>query len=155
MSDDKQYFELCEETDTMDIVNFFNERLKGFNLIVNPKFYFQANKKQKKQLIKISKIPDQYKERMNADILVQVNTTYFDEFSSSNPEYKLDNLKEILFDQEIDKIEINSKNGKISIKQKSIKASKGIIDKFNYEDVIRAQRIEEEVEDQTEDKENN
>jgi len=153
MSDEKQYFELGEETDTMDIIDFFNERLKGFNLITNPKFYLQANKKQKKQLIKISKIPEQFQEKMKAEILVQINPTYFDEFSSSNPDYN-DNLVEILFDQEIDKIEINPKNGKISIKQKSIKASKGIIDKFNYEDVIRAQIIEEQVQSQKEDQEN-
>ena len=153
MLDEKQYFELGEETDTLDIVEFFNERLKGFNLITNPKFYLQANKKQKKQLIKISKIADQYQEKMGAEILVQINPTYFDDFSSSNPDY-IDNLNDILFDQEIDKIEINTKNGKISIKKKSINASKGIIDKFNLDDVIRAQKIEEEVESQKEDQEN-
>jgi len=154
MSDEKQYFELGEETDTIDIVDFFNERLNGFNLMINPKFYLQANKKQKKQLIKISKIPEQYQEKMKADILVQINPTYFDEFTSSNPEY-IDNLNEILFDQEIDKIEINPKNGKISIKQKSIRASRGIIEKFNYEDVVRAQKIEEEIQSQKDDQENN
>jgi len=154
MSEQKeQYFELGDETDTQDIIDFFDERLKTFNLMVNPRFYLQANTKQKKQLIKISKVPEQFQEKMRADFIVQINPTYFDEFSSSNPDYNLDNINEILFDQEIDKIEINPKNGKMTIKQKSIKASKGIIDRFNYDDVIRAEEIEELVQKQKEDEE--
>jgi len=145
-----QYFKLCEENDTQDIVDFFNVRLDDFAFPTTPKFYFQANLKQKKDLIKICKITDQYQEEMGAEILVQVNPDYFDAFGTNND---LDNLNEILFDQEIDKIQVDGKSGKISVKSRSIKASKGIIDKFNYDDVARAEEIESLYEKQKKDDE--
>ena len=69
-----QYFQLCEENDTQDIVDFFNLRLDDFAFPTTPNFYFQANTKQKNNLIKISKITEQYQEEMGAEILVQVNS---------------------------------------------------------------------------------
>ena len=145
---DTQYYKLCEENDSQDIVDFFNERLEDFAYAKNPKFYFQANVKQKKNLIKISKIGDQFQEEMKAEILVQINPDYFDEFRTNN---ELDNLTAILFDQEIDKINVDGKTGKVSVKSRSIKASRGIIDKFNYDDVARAEEIEEKFEQQKKD----
>jgi len=145
-----QFYKLCEETDTQEIVDFFNERLDEFAFPIQPKFYFQANTKQKKNLIKISKIPPQYQDEMKAEILVQINPSYYDDFSVNN---ELDNLNDILFDQEIDKIQIDAKNGKITIKSRSLKASKGIIDKFNYDDVSRAEEIEQLYEEQKKDEE--
>ena len=147
---DTQYYKLCEETDSQDIVDFFNERLDDFAFPTTPKFYFQANTNQKNTLVKISKIADQFQEEMNAEILVQVNPDYFDAFSSNND---LDNLNDILFDQEIDKINVDGKSGKVSVKSRSIKASKGIIDKFNYDDVSRAEEIESLYEKQKKDEE--
>ena len=96
MTDEQQYFELGKETETQDIIDFFNERLNDFALPVNPKFYFQANKKQKKQLIKISKIPDHFIEKMKSDFLVQVNPEFFDAFSVNSD---VENINEILFDK--------------------------------------------------------
>ena len=139
----KQFYKLGKETDTEDIIDFFNKRLESFALPDTPLLYFQANIKQKKSLIKISKIPDQYKEEMNAVILVQVNPEYFDAFNSDNIELeKPDNLLEILFDQEIDKINIDGKTGKVSIKSRALNASRGIIDKYTFDDVARAEEIE-------------
>jgi len=150
MKPDTQYYKLGEKTDTQDIIEFFNERLEDFNYPVTPKFYFQANIGQKNTLIKISKIQDQYREEMKADILVQVNPAYFDDFRVNND---LDNLTQILFDQEIDKIKVDGKSGKVTIKANSIKASKGIIEKFNFDDVARAEEIESLYEKQKKDQE--
>ena len=147
--ENEQYYELGEKTDTNDIIIFFKERLADFALAVDPKFYFQANTKQKKQLIKISKIPDQYVEKMKADFLVQVNPSFFDAFLVDS---EIENINEILFDQEIDKIKID-KNGKFSYKAKNIKASRGIIQKYNFDDVARAEEIEEKFEEQKKDQE--
>jgi len=147
-----QYYPLCEESDTQDIVDFFKERFDEFAFPKNLKFYFQANTKQKNNLIKISKIPDNFQDELKSEILVQVNPEYFDVFGKNN---ELDNINEILFDREIDKIQIDGKSGKVSIKSRSLKSSKGIIDKFNYDDVSRAEEIESLYEEQKKDEINN
>jgi len=137
-----------------DIIDFFNNRLEKFALPIDIRFFFQSNSKQKKQLIKISKIPDHFVEKMQADLIVQINLEYYDAFSTNNdPEIDVENMNEILFDQEIDKITVNTKNSKISLKSNSIKASPGIIEKFNYEDVVRAEEIEALYEQQKANKE--
>jgi len=140
---DKQYQDLADESE--DIIDFFNERLSQFAHPIDIKFYFQSNSKQKNQLIKISKIPLQYEAIINCDLLVQINTEYFDAFSTDS---ELGNINEILFDQELDKISVNPKTEKISLTARNIKASKGIIEKFSYEAVIRAEEIEELFEEQ-------
>jgi len=134
----ENFYKLGEKTDTQEIVDFFNDRFDDFAFSMTPKIYLQANLKMKKALIKISKIPDQYQEEMKADILVQINTDYFDDFISNND---VDNLNQILFDQEIDKINIDGKSGKITIKSRALNASKGIIDKYSFDDVARAEEI--------------
>jgi hypothetical protein len=150
----KKFYKLGKETDTDDIIDFFNQRLDEFALSENPKFYFQANTKQKKSLIKISKIAEHYQEEMDAVLLVQVNPEYFDAFNSDNGELdKPDNLLEILFDQEIDKINIDGKTGKVSIKSRALNASRGIIDKYSFDDVARAEEIESLYENQKKDAE--
>ena len=139
----KKFYKLGKETDTDDIIDFFNLRLDEFALPSTPMLYFQANTKQKKSLIKISKISEQYQEEMDAELLVQVNPEYFDAFNSDNSNMdKPDNLLEILFDQEIDKINIDGTTGKVSIKSRALNASRGIIDKYSFDDVARAEEIE-------------
>ena len=133
-----QYSELTTKAHD-DILDFFNERLEKFAFASDPRFYFQSNTKQKKSLIKISKIPEQYHEKMGADLIVQVNLEYFDAFRVNN---EIDNINEILFDQELDKIEINGKTGKISLKSRGLKSSPGIIEKYTYENVARAEEVE-------------
>jgi len=149
----KTFYKLGKETDTEDIIEIFNKRLDEFALPSTPNFYFQANIKQKNNLIKISKIPDQYQEEMNAELLVQINPEYFDAFNSNNTILdKPDNLIDILFDQEIDKINIDGKTGKVSIKSKALDVSRGIVDKYSFDDVARAKELENLYEKQKKDK---
>lgn len=142
----KQFQDLAIES--KDIIDFFNKRLAQFAIPVDINFYFQSNNKQKNQLIKISKIPSQYADILNCDLLVQINVEYFDAFSSDN---EIKNINEILFDQEIDKIHVNLKTSKISLTSRNIKSSKGIIEKYSYDSVIRAEEIEELFEQQRKD----
>lgn len=126
-----------------DIVDFFEERLKNFSIPIDMGFEFQSNSKQKNQLVKLTKIPDQYSVLLNKDILVQVNEEYFDVFD--------EDAKKILFDQEIDKIQFNLEKGTFKIGKSNIITSQGIVEKYTYEQVQRALEIERLYEEQKKD----
>ena len=126
-----------------DIVDFFKERLENFSIPMSFTFYYQENSKQK-QLIKLTKIPEQYSVILNKDILVQVNAEYFDSFSTEG-----DDINTILFDQAIDMIDYNLDKGTFKIKSKTnFMASVGIIDKYTYDKVQRALEVERLYDDQ-------
>jgi hypothetical protein len=116
-----------------DIVEFFDESIKRFNLPVDLKFYTMTNTKQK-QLVKIAKISDPYSVALNCDVLVTVNDGYFDSFDEE--------AKNILFDQEIDKIEWNLEKGTFKITKANFSTNRGIIEKYTYEKVARAVELE-------------
>ena len=127
------------------IEEFFIERLNNFNIPIDIKFYFQANKNQK-TLIKITKIPDHYSVILNKDIIVQVNEDYFDSFNSEQ------DINTILFDQSIDLISYNLDKGTYKVNTPKFKASESIVDKYSYEKVARALEVESLYESQKNDK---
>jgi len=137
------YQELSE-----DVINFFKERLDNFYIPMDLKFYFQANSKQK-QLIKMSRIPDQYSVILKKDILVQVNEEYYDSFSSND-----NDINTILFDQCINLIHCNLEKGTFKFQATDFKASEGIIEKYTYDKVQRAIEIERLYESQKTDQQN-
>lgn len=124
----EQYYELDKE-----IVDFYREIEKEFAFAMNIKYIFQANCKQK-SLIKINKLADNYAVLLNADILVTVNDTYFDKFDEE--------IRTILFEQEIDMIHPNLDKGTIKLVQPNLKTSVGIIKRHTYESVERANETE-------------
>lgn len=130
-----------------DIIDFFNKRLENFSFPVDIKFYFQKNIKLK-QLIKMTKIPDQYSVIIGKEVLVQVNTDYFDSFSTDE-----DDINSILFDQCIDLLTVNPNDGTYKIGKTDFRASTGIIEKFTYDKVQKAVEMERLYEDQKNDKE--
>ncbi len=133
---------------SQDIVDFYNERYDNFTNPININFYFQENNKQK-QLIKLTKIPDQYSAILKKDILVQVNSDYFDAFSTDD-----DNINKILFDKAIDMISYNTEKGTFKIQVKpNFSANEGIIDKYTYESVKMALETERLYEEQKKDSE--
>lgn len=142
LTKDEIYVELEE-----DIINFFKQRLENFIIPIDFKFYFQKNKKLK-QLIKLTKIPDQYSVIIGSDILVQINTDYFDAFSTQDEE-----INEILFDQCIDLIEYNSDDGSFKLGKENFTATQGIIEKYTYDSVQRAKEVERLYESQKNDME--
>jgi len=133
---------------SQDIVDFYNERYDNFTNPININFYFQENNKQK-QLIKLTKIPDQYSAIIKKDILIQVNSDYFDAFSTDD-----DNINKILFDKAIDMISYNTEKGTFKIQAKpNFSANEGIIDKYTYESVKMALETERLYEEQKKDSE--
>jgi hypothetical protein len=126
-----------------EIIAHFRKIEKAFAMPMDIKFIFVANSKQKK-LVKISKISDTYSYLLNADILVVFNEDYFDNFD--------DQTKQILIEQEIDKIEFDLEKGIIKIKEPEINTSSGIIEKFSLKLVENANRLQKEYEKQKKDK---
>lgn len=123
-----QYYELDKE-----IIDFYKEIEADFAFAMNIKYIFQANSKQK-SLIKISKLADNYAVLLNADLLVTVNDMYYTKFD--------DEIRTILFEQEIDKIHPNLDKGTIKLVQPNLKTSVGIIKRHTYESVERANETE-------------
>ena len=123
-----QYYELDKE-----IVDFFNEVEREFAFAMTIKYIFQANSKQK-SLVKVQKLADNYSILLNADILVTFNDTYFDKFDEE--------IRTILLEQEIDKIQVNLDKGTFKLIQPNLKTSIGIIKRHTYESVERANETE-------------
>lgn len=126
-----------------EIIAHFKKIESTFAMPMDIKFVFVANSKQKK-LIKISKITDTYAYLLDADILVVFNEDYFNNFD--------DQTKQILIEQEIDKIEFDLDKGTVSIKEPEINTSCGIIEKFSLKLVENANRLQKEYEKQKKDK---
>lgn len=124
----EQYYELNEE-----IVEFFQKVEQQFVFAMDLNYLYITNNKLKK-LITIKKLPDDYAVLLNAEILVTVNDKMYD---------KLDeNIRTILFEQEIDKIIPNLEKGTFNISQPTLKTSTGIIKKYSYQQVERANETE-------------
>ena len=128
-----------------DIIDVFKKRVDEFAIPIELKFLYQSNNKQK-QLIKLSKIPEQYVFELQKDILVEINSIYYDSFNND------EKLIEILFDQEIDKISYNLEKGTLKLTKPTFASNNGIIDKYSFEEVKRAIETEKLFEDQQKDK---
>jgi len=120
----EQYYKLDE-----DIIDYFKNIERDFAFALNIDYLFQANTKQK-QLITVKKIADNLAVLLEAELLVTVNEHYFNVMD--------DDMIKILFEQEIDKILPNLEKGTIKIVQPSLKTSAGIVKKFTYVNVERA-----------------
>lgn len=123
-----QYYELDE-----DVIKFFKSVEQEFVFAIDLKYIFHTNTKQK-FLIQVKKIPDNYAVLLNAEIIVTVNEVYFNEFD--------DKIRQILFEQELDKIEMNLDKGTFKIVQSNLKTSFGIVNKHTYKEVERANETE-------------
>lgn len=124
----EQFYDLDES-----IIDFFKKIEQEFVFAIDFKYTFIANNKQKK-LITIKKIADDYAILLNSEIMVTVNDILFDKLD--------DEIKTILFEQELDKIIPNLEKGTFSISQPTLKTSMGIIKKHSYEQVERANETE-------------
>ena len=120
----EQFYELDE-----DIIDFFKEVEKDFAFAISVKYTYQANNKQKK-LIEIKKLPDNIAVILKSKLLVSVNEDYFNKLDEE--------IDKILFEQELDKIQMNLEKGTIKVKQPGLKTSVNLVKKFTYEKVERA-----------------
>lgn len=124
----EQFCELDE-----DIIELFKEIEKEFCFPLNIKYVFQANTKLKK-VIEVKKLADNVAVLLDAEIIVTVNEEYYNKMD--------DEIRRILFEQEMNKIEMNFEKGTIKLVQPAFKSSIGIIKKFSYEKVERANEAE-------------
>ena len=123
------YYEVDSSTEEL-FLEVFNKK----SLPVNVKLLFQGNSKQK-QLIKVSKISDQYSFALGKELLISVNEDLLNVFD--------DESITILIEQEIDKININMESGKIKLVGTDLNTFSSIVNKYGVEKVGRANQVQE------------
>jgi hypothetical protein len=117
--------------DTQDtFYEVFNK--KTFPLAV--KFQFLGSESQK-NLIKISKLPDQYGFLLEKELLVLINEDLMSVFD--------DESITILIEQEIDKISIDTQSGKIKMIKPDLTTFSSLISKYGVDKVAKANQVED------------
>ncbi len=134
------FYELSEDT-INDFFDVFNK--KTFSVQID--FQFIGVKKQK-QLIKITKIADDYSFVLKKDLKVTINEDLMDAFDEES--------RTILIEQEIDKINWNSESGKIKLVGTDFNTFSAIVVKYGVEKVSRANQVETLFVEQKEDQDN-
>jgi hypothetical protein len=132
-----RFYELSEDT-IDDFYKIFNKK----SFPVSIKFQFIGDSKQK-GLIKISKIADDFSFILQKELKVTINEDLlnaYDEESST-----------ILFEQEIDKININIDSGKIKLVKTDLNTFSSLVNKYGVEKVARANKVEELYQEQQRD----
>lgn len=126
----KDVFYHLDETTEELFMEVFNKK----SFPVNVKFLFQGNSKQK-QLIKIKKIAEEYSFELGKELLVSINEDLLNVFD--------DESVSILFEQEIEAININMDSGKIKLVGPDLKTHSSIVNKYGVDKVARANKVEE------------
>jgi hypothetical protein len=136
----ERFYELSDDT-----VNDFNEVFMKKSFPISIKLQFIGDSKQK-GLIKITKMPDDMAFILGKEVKIIINEellTAFDEESI-----------QILFEQEIDKININLETGKIKIRKTDLNTFSSIVNKWGVDAVARANKVEELYQEQQKDANN-
>ncbi len=132
-----KFYEVSEDS----IARFF-EIFNKKSFPISIKFQFIGNEKQK-ELIKVSKIADQYAFVLKKEILVSINDDLMSVFD--------DESIQILIEQEIDKININIETGKIKLIKTDLNTFSSLVNKYGVEKVARANKVEELYHEQKKD----
>ena len=132
-----RFYELSEDT-TAEFFNIFNKKAFPVSL----KFLFLGDSKQK-NVIKITKIPDDYSFALGKELKITINEDLMNAYD--------DESVEILFEQEIDKININIESGKIKLVRPDLTTFSSLVNKFGIEKVARANKVEELYQEQQND----
>lgn len=124
-----RFYDLSQDT-IDDFYNIFNQ--KSFPISLN--YQFIGDSKQK-NLIKITKVADDYSFILQKELKVSINEdllTAYDQESIT-----------ILFEQEIDKININLDSGKVKLLKTDLNTFSSLVNKYGVEKVARANKVEE------------
>ena len=134
-----KFYSLSDETiDTFKSV--FNKKSFPFNV----GFQFVGSESQK-NLIKITKMPDQFAFILEKELLVSINDDLMSVFEEESIQ--------ILMEQEIDKISVNMDTGKIKMIKPDLTTFSGLINKYGIEKVAKANKVEELYAEQKQDAE--
>ena len=134
-----KFYEL--DQDTVDqFFAIFNKK----SFPVNVAFKFIGSSKQKK-IIVIKKIPDEYAYCLEKELMVYINEELMEKFD--------DKAREILIEQEIDKLSIDIGTGKIKMIKPDLTTFAALVNKYGIEEVSRANQVEILIVEQKEDQE--
>jgi hypothetical protein len=131
------FYELSEDT-----ISTFFEIFNKKSFPVSVKFQFEGDEKQK-ELIKVSVIPPKFSFIIGKDLLVSINEDVMNAFDEESIT--------ILFEQEIDKININIETGKIKLNKTDLNTFSSLVNKYGVEKVARANKVEELYKEQQKD----
>ena len=131
------FYDLSEDT-----ISTFFEIFNKKSFPVSIKFQFEGDEKQK-ELIKISIVPPKYAFIISKDLLVSINEDILNVFDEESIT--------ILFEQEIDKINMNIETGKIKLGKTDLNTFSSLVNKYGVEKVARANKVEELYQDQKKD----
>lgn len=134
-----KFYQVSEETITT-FKTIFNKKSFPFNV----GFQFVGSESQK-NLIKISKMPDQFAFILEKELLVTINDDLMSVFDEESIQ--------ILMEQEIDKISVNMDTGKIKMIKPDLTTFSGLINKYGIEKVAKANKVEELYAEQKQDAE--
>jgi len=134
-----KFYELSQ-----DAVDKFYEIFNKKSFPVSVKFQFIGNEKQK-ELVKVSKVADQFAFLLQKELLVSINEDLLNVFD--------DESVSILLEQEIDKININIETGKIKLVKTDLNTFSSLVNKYGVEKVARANKVEELYKEQQKDAE--
>lgn len=125
-----------------DTIDVFNGVFKKKSFPIDVKFQFVGCESQK-NLIKISKIPDQFAFLLDRELLVTINEDLVNVFDEESVQ--------ILIEQEIDKVSINIDTGKIKLVKPDLTTFSSLITKYGIEKIARANQVEELYDQQKKD----
>jgi hypothetical protein len=132
-----RFYELSEDT-----INDFMSQFRSKSFPIEIKFQFIGDSKQK-NLIKIAKIADDYSFVLQRELKVTINEDLLNAYDEESIQ--------ILFEQEIDKININLDSGKIKLVKTDLNTFSGLVNKYGVEKVARANKVEELYQEQQKD----
>jgi len=132
-----RFYELSEDT-IEDFFAIFNKK----SFPVSIKFQFIGDTKQK-SLIKIAKIADDYSFVLQKELKVCINEDLMNAYDEESAT--------ILFEQEIDKINMNIDSGKIKLVKTDLNTFSSLVNKYGVEKVARANKVEEIYQEQKKD----
>jgi hypothetical protein len=123
-----RFNELSDDT-IKDFFDVFNK--KSFPIPIG--FQFIGDSKQK-NLIKISKIPDDFSFILKKELKVSINEDLLNVYDEESIV--------ILFEQEIDRINLNIDSGKIKLVKTDLNTFSSLVNKYGVEKITRANGIE-------------
>jgi len=134
-----KFYNLSTDTVTL-FKNIFQRKSFPFNV----GFQFLGCESQK-NLIKITKLPDQFTFILEKELLVIINEDLISVYDEESTQ--------ILIEQEIDKISVNMDTGKIKMVKPDLTTFSSLINKYGIEKIARANKVEELYQEQKNDQE--
>jgi hypothetical protein len=129
---------------TEDTIQTFKEVFTKKSFPFNIGFQFIGSESQK-NLIKISKISDQFSFLLEKELLVSINEELMLVFDEESVQ--------ILIEQEVDKISVNIDSGKIKMIKPDLTTFSSLINKYGIEKIAKANKVEELYAEQKQDAE--